>query len=348
MSEIEQLRAELSRLQGRLDELEQVRSDQPVPRRNMLRALGGVAAGAAVGGLAFAKPTQALDGGNVVIGNTTQTAQSPTRIAASSFTEGQDIGIFGTSDSNTPFSIFPAANQAQIRNAVQSSGLTGTMVADGGTGVTGTGASGMQAFGTAVGISAVGPIGAKLIGDTPLKLYDSGDDPNTTSALGGVFRFHSGTLYFGVGVGSDEWRRLASAGSAGVFVPVTPFRVYDSRTFVNPSNDGPLAAGANRTIDCSDAIDVEDGTVTDTDALPSDARAIAYTITATGTVGGGYLAVTPASATSVTASTINWDSPVTVANSSLVAVTNRSVKVFCGGGPGTSAEFIIDVVGYYH
>ena len=373
MSEIAELRAEMARLRGRLDEIESAQADAPVPRRHMLRALGGMAAGAAVGGLAFAKPAAAADGDFIELGREASLASSATLVGVTgTYTAGGQGGIFGVTDNILGGGIklfdesggFSDELAQQVADDLKDSTLSGS-AADSSvsTGIVGTGINGIKAYGVETGISAFGgqygggfegrsiglvadgsgdgAIGAKLSGDTPLKLVSNSAPPS--SAVGGQFKFHAGTLYFGVGLGSGNWRRLASPASAGAFVPVTPFRVYDSR-FVS----GRLATGSNSTIDCSDAIDVLTGEVSTADALPSDARAIAYTVTAVDTSGGGYLAVTPATATEVTASTINWSSPNTLANSSIVGISNRQVKVFCGGGPGTAADFIIDIVGYYH
>ena len=102
-NEIATLKAELHRMQARLDELE-ARPDEPVNRRNMLRGIGAAAAGAAVGGLAFARPAAASDGNNLVIGNDSQTAQTPTWLIPSSswsYDTGRVAGAFTvTNDSS--------------------------------------------------------------------------------------------------------------------------------------------------------------------------------------------------------------------------------------------------------
>jgi hypothetical protein len=386
MSEIEQLRAELARLQGRLDELEQVQMDQPVPRRHMLRALGGVAAGAAVGGLAFAKPTSAADGNNIIIGDA-NIASSGTELGADgSFTQGGSGGIFGVTDN--PFGAHKIFNDEDglgasygtdsVLPALQDSAISGVS-SDTSTakGVTGAGVTGVQGFGTTTGVSGTGvsygglfespagiglgaqgttgliaigdganSLGAKLSGETPLKLAGS-TAPDPASGVGGLFKFHSNTLYFSTGgLNNPQWRRLASTDSAGVFVPVTPFRVFDSR-----KSGSPLTSGSDVTIDCSDARDADTGAVTVADALPAGATAIAFNVTVVGTSSRGFLSVNPGGTASASASTINWgaDNDAAIANGSIVSVdANRQIKIFCGGPAGNSTDFIIDIVGYYH
>ena len=86
-------------------------------------------------------------------------------------------------------------------------------------------------------------------------------------------------------------------------VPMTPVRVFDSRF------SSRIVQGAPRTINVKDAINVGTGAVTTPNAIPKGARAISFTITATGTGAAGYVAVLPGTSTTVTASTINWTGP---------------------------------------
>ena len=60
--ELNELKAEIARLQARVDAYETEPQPAPVARRNMLRALGAAGAGAAVGSLALAKPAAAVNG----------------------------------------------------------------------------------------------------------------------------------------------------------------------------------------------------------------------------------------------------------------------------------------------
>ena len=123
--------------------------------------------------------------------------------------------------------------------------------------------------------------------------------------------------------------------SRALFVPITPLRTYDSRDI---GAGGPLAGGASRVVN-----------VTAGGVVPPEATAVAYTLTQTGTVATGYLAVGPAGAPQPDVSSSNWfTSNQTSANSSMVAIDDAgNVQVWAGTSPGGSAQFVIDVLGYY-
>ncbi len=131
---------------------------------------------------------------------------------------------------------------------------------------------------------------------------------------------------------------------AAAFVPITPYRAYDSRNAAVP-NPGVIAPNTSRVVNIVNAIS-EAGTIITPNVIPSTARAITYNLTATLTTGDNYLAVTPGLAPSTTVSAINFAANRTVANAATVSLDNGNIKVFCGGGTG-STHFIIDVTGYY-
>jgi len=377
MSEISELKEQLSLMQQRINELEREQMEQPVQRRNMLKAVAGVAAGAAVGGLGFARPAAAADGAGLVAGDILVSNSPTSLLASTSYTQGASEGaILSIADVSieTAAKLFNAANggsdeqyNAVKDDARRSALAVGASKDNADIGITVAGVDGIRAYGTSQGIQAFGRtyggafeggsagiaaqpsdpatgIGAKLGGDVPLKLVGS-TTAVPSEAGAGHFRFTGNTLYFGVGLGTGKWRRVASEASAGVFVAVDPFRAYDSRAVTN----GRLGKGENVVVDCSDALK-NDGTVDVADALPAGATAIVYNLTAVNTGGRGYLQVAPGDATSTAASAINWSSAgLTIANGSTVKLDgSRQVKVFCGGPAGAAADFIIDIVGYYH
>ena len=377
MSEISELKEQLSLMQQRINELEREQMEQPVQRRNMLKAVAGVAAGAAVGGLGFARPAAAADGAGLVAGDILVSNSPTSLLASTSYTQGASEGaILSIADVSieTAAKLFNAANggsdeqyNAVKDDARRSALAVGASKDNADIGITVAGVDGIRAYGTSQGIQAFGRtyggafeggsagiaaqpsdpatgIGAKLGGDVPLKLVGS-TTAVPSEAGAGHFRFTGNTLYFGVGLGAGKWRRVASEASAGVFVAVDPFRAYDSRAVTN----GRLGKGENVVVDCSDALK-NDGTVDVADALPAGATAIVYNLTAVNTGGRGYLQVAPGDATSTAASAINWSSAgLTIANGSTVKLDgSRQVKVFCGGPAGAAADFIIDIVGYYH
>ncbi|MEP7203746.1 MAG: hypothetical protein ABI894_14115 [Ilumatobacteraceae bacterium] len=128
------------------------------------------------------------------------------------------------------------------------------------------------------------------------------------------------------------------------FVPIAPKRAYDSR-FVAPL--GPLPNNTNRVISVADSYVPGTGTLEQTNIIPPTARAIAYNLTVANTLGSGFLSVNPGDAVAPGGSSINWFGPgQLLANGLNVNLNaNRQVNVFAGGG-GT-ADFIIDVMGYY-
>ena len=129
-------------------------------------------------------------------------------------------------------------------------------------------------------------------------------------------------------------------------VPMTPVRVFDSRF------SSRIVQGAPRTINVKDAINVGTGAVTIPNAIPKGARAISFTITATGTGAAGYVAVLPGTSTTVTASTINWTGPgATLATGGIVSLgsgaAERQVTLVVGGGGSASTDVIVDITGYF-
>lgn len=329
-AEIDALKADLRRMQARVDELEAA-SEEPVNRRNMLRGLGAAAAGAAVGGLAFARPAAATDGNTLIIGDAAQTSQSPTQIVAdTSWSASPLVGILSATNDPT-FSNINAA--VSCISAYANSAETG---------------------GHNVGLwsrSANG-IGAKLDGPVPLKLTDNSGSgaPNQSQGSIGQFKVEglNGNLWFCVDDNSSHnWRKLAGLSTAGAFHALTPKRVYDSRA-ASPAQ-GTLAAGSNRLVSIKDGRDSV-GAVTNLDMVPAGATAITANVTVTATTTAfGYLAINPGGDTVEGASTINWSTPgQTIANGVTLKInSSRQVTVICNGLAGAVTPFIIDVTGYY-
>lgn len=327
-TEIDALRADLQRMQQRVDEMEALQSDAPVNRRHMLRGLGAAAAGAAAGGLAFARPAAAapID----MFTETSHTVQAPTEIVTgnsySSSLGGDFIGAFSvTTDPN-----FTNLNAAvSCISAYADSGLGGG-----------------QTIGL-FGASKAG-IGAKLDGPVPLKLTDNSNAgaPTQNSGTNGQFRVDDGDLWFCADDNSatKRWRKLSGRAVAGAYHALTPGRVHDSR----PAGGGvgPLAAGANRTISVANSINSV-GAVVTANFVPAFASAVVANVTAVNTVNAGNLAVNPGGSTSTATSVVNWNaSGAVVGNGITLALnSNRQLTVVCSGTGSTN--FIIDVFGYF-
>lgn len=128
------------------------------------------------------------------------------------------------------------------------------------------------------------------------------------------------------------------------FVPLAPVRVFDSRW---DGSGGRFTGGTSRVVSVADAR-TSTGAIAQANAVPAGAVAITFNLTVSGTQGGaGLLSVTPASSTSFTTSTINWNgSGVSLANGSTVSLSgNRQVRIHCAGSTSTNA--ILDVTGFY-
>ncbi|MDO8363473.1 MAG: hypothetical protein Q7V88_11300 [Actinomycetota bacterium] len=325
-SEIDELKADLQRMQSRIDELE-THGEQPVNRRNMLRGLGAAAVGAAAGGLAFAHPAAATDGGNIIIGNATQTSTSPTALVP---TTG-----WGSSPLTGAFTVTNDASFTSVNAALSCI----TAYADSN-----------QDSGHTIGLfgASKAGIGAKLDGPVPLKLTDNTNSgaPTQTSGTNGQFKVDDGDLWYCADDNSatKRWRKLSGPGVAGSYHALTPGRVYDSRPAA--AGAGPLAAGNNRTISVANSINSAGGTVT-TNFVPAFAAAVVANVTVVNTVNGGNIAVNPGGNLSTATSTVNWNTSGAVLANGITLTLNasRQLTVVCSGSGSTN--FIVDVFGYY-
>ena len=106
-----------------------------------------------------------------------------------------------------------------------------------------------------------------------------------------------------------------------------------------------MAAGDSRLISVANAYNPGTNVVSHANVVPAGAVAIAYNLTVTDTSSGGYLQLTPGSASAVTGSSINWAGGQTVANGGTVTLdSSRRVKAF---PVASNCNVIVDVQGYY-
>jgi hypothetical protein len=349
MSELQELKAELTRLQARVDELERTETgDAQVSRRAAFKALGAAAVGAAAGSIAFAAPAGATDGGNVVIGNDTQSAESPTVLRVENGTTWTNpAGLFGglgITDIATADLPAEGLSSGALFGWVDGSEFPYAIV---GRAEAGGLFGGYFSSAESYGMAAFGATGLKVGGDDySMKLQSNGTLDRTVGG-GNLLAVDGTTLWWNTdNSGNQRWRRLAAPNSAGAFSAITPARVYDSRwSGVAGVTTGVLNTGEFRDISVADGRGPT-GTVTAANAVPAGARAVAYNLTITGTAGGGFLAVSPGG-TSTSASTINWSATgIDLANASIVGTSStRTIRV-TAGGPG-STNFIVDVGGYW-
>jgi hypothetical protein len=129
-------------------------------------------------------------------------------------------------------------------------------------------------------------------------------------------------------VDATGWFVESGATSSGRFVPITPARAIDTR---EPPRAHPL--GANETVN-----------VPLPPSVPSDAVAVAITITLADSPGAGFFTVFPAGSTRPWASTINADArDQTRAAGAIVAVTASGLDVYSLAG----GHVVVDVTGWF-
>jgi hypothetical protein len=208
------------------------------------------------------------------------------------------------------------------------------------------GAAGVRALGLgsrAYGISVTGERAAIRIERRPL----SSPPPTRVDAHneGEIVVDDNSDLWYCVAGGSPgSWRKVSGPSTAGQFHAITPARVYDSR--VPTPEPGALLGGQSRTVNIRNARDLSTGAPTGV-IVPAGSSAIAYNLTITDTVGGGFLAVNPGGDAVVRASAINWSQTgISLANGLVAKLDDQGqVTVICGGGGST--HVLLDVLGYY-
>ena len=127
--------------------------------------------------------------------------------------------------------------------------------------------------------------------------------------------------------------------SGDTYTSLSPSRILDTRGAVGIGTTTPIT---NRTV--SLAVLGANGT-TSTAGVPADATAVALNLTATATVGGGYISAYPEGVTAPTVSNINWSATGTT-QAGLALVPIGSDGHISLGVHGTS-QVIADVFGYY-
>lgn len=140
--------------------------------------------------------------------------------------------------------------------------------------------------------------------------------------------------------------RVGYIAASPSFYPIAPARVYDSRWATAGGAVGLISPTQSRLISVADGR--SGAGVTHANLVPLGAKAITFNITVTGTLGRGWLALTPGNLSVYSSSTINYfGAGQTLANGGVVTIdpSTRQVRVFCDGNAGTA--FIIDVTGYY-
>ena len=126
-----------------------------------------------------------------------------------------------------------------------------------------------------------------------------------------------------------------------VLVAISPCRAVDTR-----SGGGALINASTTTFDITgtSSFATQGGSLTGCD-VPLDATAVSATITVTDTISNGYVTLYPTGDAMPASSSINWfASGQTLASSINVALGGGQLDAFAAGG---SAQFVLDITGYY-
>ena len=339
-ADIRALREEIERLQRRVDELSDRHpqrrrgpASDAMPRRGMLRTVGAAAAGVAVGSLAFAKPAGAADG------NRSPSATQLRRLnrrphsfeTRSANSAAPSVGVFHVTDNIAQTSVGLSSCRAFRRSPPAPTVPRSAFVGAG------------SAYGAKLDGRSSSAVSAQADGQHQQRRTNVG------SRLAGEFKVVNGDLWFCAKTANSNdaiWRRLSGVAVAGGFVAINPARAYDSRLAAYTAN-GALAPNTNRVISVKDAHNGAGG-VTTPNVVPAGATAVTFNLTVTGTTEANFITVAPGDAASFTASTVNWTAAgVTVANGGVCKLdASRQLKIFMGDQPG-SANFIVDITGYY-
>jgi hypothetical protein len=369
MSQIDALQARLDAQQAELDELRRAASAEvetrgpasrsvalaptptvpvaavasasaaPPSRRDLLRgaaltAAGGVAL-AAGAGVVTATPAAAINGSNLILGSSANNSTSYTKLTTTS-PEAAIIASDGTSVTTGGAALAGLAGDNMATGVygysdyVPFNPIPQPMSMPSGNGVTGWAPQGY-------GVVARGRVNVKLFPEhlRPDTAQLSGYD------LGSVRCDQDGELWFCVKGGySHEWRKLSGPSTAGqLHVLPSTSRVYDSRAGQAPLNvtKGALANGAIRVIDLNI-----------TGALPYGTTAVMVNLAIVSNAStAGWLALWKNGVAFPGNASINWDhANQTISNMAVVAV-DTSYKFQAKVMPGSSADFIVDLVGYY-
>lgn len=167
-----------------------------------------------------------------------------------------------------------------------------------------------------------------------------------SGTLGTIARDAAGNLWYCYA--TDKWEQITGlpAGNTPGFTAISPIRAYDGRIPAIPQS-GAFAAKSSKVISIKDGRDQTTGVVDAANAVPSDAKAVAYNVTATNTTAGSFLSVVPGNVATSAVSSLNWSGPgVSIANAGIVGVNgSREVRIIAG--PGGSFDAIIDITGYF-
>ncbi len=125
--------------------------------------------------------------------------------------------------------------------------------------------------------------------------------------------------------------RFSYLSSGGVFVPVAPTRVEDTRTV----SGGRLAPGGSVTVTVPLTL------------VPSGSSAVAVNVTAVGPSGVGNLVAYPGGSAKPATSTVNFDPGQDVATAAIIPLSAQNTLTVTNNSATGSVDVIVDVDGYF-
>ena len=301
-------------------------------RRGLLKKVGVGAAVTAAGVVSGSTQAAAADGDPITLGATNNSATSETVVI------GQGAGnrnAFTFEDASASFgaaSSFPSSLAAYTASAEDSGNAFYAFCRDRIDDDTSTG--------HAIVATAAAGARANILLGTGLTNPTQSEIPHR---LGEIIFDINRDLWLCVGSGTPgTWTKIAGRDAGGSFHPVSPKRVWDTRF-----QGGQIGANQSRLISVANGRVLGEATVDQTNLVPEGATAVTFNLTLLSRSNNGFLAVTPGSATSFEASTINWTSNNSVlANGTLSSLDNsRQLRLWTSGSG--SAHAIVDITGYY-
>src|SRR6266511_1400636 len=149
-------------------------------------------------------------------------------------------------------------------------------------------------------------------------------------------------LRIGLGVPGGCLLAASSASAAGPyqFFTLVPCRVVDTRNPTGPLGGPSLAAATTRSFP-----------VTGTCGIPSTAKAVVFNVAIVAPTGSGNMRIWPYNTTMPLVATINFDAgEPAIANGAIAPLTTNptaNISVYLQTGPGTHADLVLDVTGYF-
>ncbi len=304
-------------------------------RRQLLSRAAGMAAGAVAGGAALAvtqaSPAAAASGtfdGNPAVSATA----NPTNNTAVDALSNNGTAVRGTD---------PAGRAIQ--------GITTLGTAVDALATTGTAVKAYAGNGDAINTASFAGTAMKATIDTNathLELLTNTTVVAPPSSIisrtaGSMVRDSNGDLWLCVGSGTPGlWRRVSGTNTAGALTLLaSPVRIYDSRPGNAPATlpKTPLANGSVRTLDCTN----------NSSGVPIGAQAVLANVTVVNTSANGFLVAYRNGIGVPATSTINWFQAGTIAANTTVIACDTLARIACYVPATSSADFFIDVLGYF-